>query len=126
MLSPAKGERQVTLLASGSEIAIALAAQQQLAAEGIGAAVVSLVSWELFGEQPESYRDEVLDQGAVRIGIEAAGGFGWERWLGAASESKGGAFVGMTSFGASAPAEKLYKHFGITAEAVVAAAKSRL
>jgi transketolase len=120
VLSPAKGVRRVTLLASGSEVSIALAAQQQLAAEGIGAAVVSLVSWELFGEQPACYRDEVLGKGTVRIGIEAAGGFGWERWLGA-----DGDFVGMKAFGASAPADRLYKHFGITAEAVVAAAKAR-
>ena len=120
VLSPAKGEAQVTLIASGSEVGIALAAQQQLAAQGIGAAVVSLISWELFGEQPENYRNEVLGTG-VRIGIEAAIGFGWERWLGS-----NGAFIGMKSFGASAPAEQLYKHFGITAEAAVAAAKARL
>ena len=121
ILAPASGPRAVTLIASGSEVSIALAAQQQLEAEGIAATVVSLVSWELFAQQPQHYRDEVLGPGALRVGIEAAGSFGWERWLG-----KDGAFVGMTSFGASAPAEKLYKHFGITAEAVVAAVKARL
>jgi len=121
ILAPASGPRAVTLIASGSEIAIALAAKQQLEAGGIPATVVSLVSWELFAQQPQHYRDEVLGPGALRIGIEAAGGFGWERWL-----APDGAFVGMNSFGASAPADQLYKHFGITAEAVVAAVKARL
>jgi transketolase len=121
ILAPASRPRAVTLLASGSEVAIALAAQKQLEGEGIAATVVSLVSWELFGEQPQHYRDEVLGPGTLRIGIEAAGGFGWERWLGT-----DGAFVGMRSFGASAPAPELYQHFGVTPEAVVRAVKARL
>jgi transketolase len=96
-------------------------AKALLEAEGIATAVVSLVSWELFAEQPQHYRDEVLGPGTLHIGIEAAGPFGWERWIEA-----GGSFVGMRSFGASAPAGQLYKHFGITAEAVVATVKARL
>jgi transketolase len=121
ILAPAQGQRAVTLIASGSEVALAVEAKQQLEAEGIATAVVSLVSWELFAEQPQHYRDEVLGPGTLHIGIEAAAAFGWERWIEA-----GGGFVGMRSFGASAPAGQLYKHFGITAEAVVATVKARL
>jgi transketolase len=85
----------------------------------VRAAVVSMPSWELFAKQRPSYRRAVL--GATRlpkVAVEAASGFGWERWLGPK-----GAFVGMTGFGASAPAPDLYRHFGITAEAVAAAAR---
>ncbi len=121
ILAPAQGQRAVTLIASGSEVALAVEAKKQLEAEGIATAVVSLVSWELFAEQPQHYRDEVLGPGTLHIGIEAAAAFGWERWIEA-----GGGFVGMRSFGASAPAGQLYKHFGITAEAVVATVKARL
>ncbi len=114
----AGGERQVTLIGTGSETSIALAAQKLLAERGIRAAVVSLPCWELFEQQTASYRRAVL--GGPRIGkvaVEAALGFGWERHIGAK-----GAFIGMTGFGASAPAADLYRHFGITAEAVAAAA----
>jgi len=120
VIRPAEGTRKVTLMATGSEVEIAVAAREKLQAEGIGAAVVSLPSWELFEQQPESYRKEVLGDG-VRIAIEAAGGFGWDRYLG-----DKGAFIGMKGFGASAPIDELYKHFGITADAAVAAAKARL
>jgi transketolase len=120
VLLPADGGRKVTLIATGSEVSIAVEARAKLQADGIGAAVVSLPCWELFDGQPPAYRDEVLGNG-VRIGIEAAGSFGWERYLGA-----DGCFVGMSGFGASAPAADLYKHFGITADAVVKAAKARL
>ena len=120
VIRPAEGDRKVTLIASGSEVEIAVAAREKLQAEGIGTAVVSLPCWELFDQQPESYRKDVLGDG-VRVAIEAAGGFGWEKYLG-----DKGVFVGMKSFGASAPAPELYKQFGITAEAAVAAAKSRL
>ena len=106
-------DAKVTLIASGSEIELALNAQDQLAEKGITAKVVSLPCWELFDQQSESYRQEVLGDG-LRVGIEAALGFGWERYLG-----NDGIFVGMNGFGASAPAPDLYKHFGITAEAVV-------
>jgi transketolase len=120
VLAPAEGERRATLIATGSEVAIALEARAKLQAEGIGTAVASLPCWELFDRQPESYRAEVLGTGA-RVGVEAAAPFGWERYLGAR-----GTFVGMTTFGASAPYTDLYKHFGITAEAVVRAAKALL
>ncbi len=117
VLAEADGPRQVTLIATGTEVAIAMAARAQLAAEGIAAAVVSLPCWELFATQDEAYRNGVLG-GVPRIGIEAAVSMGWERWLG-----PDGVFIGMTGFGASAPFEDLYKEFGITAEAVAAAAR---
>ena len=82
--------------------------------------MVSLPCWELFSQQDEAYRAEVLGT-AFRVGVEAAGGFGWERWLG-----NDGIFIGMTDFGASAPYEDLYKHFGITPDAIVAAVHKRL
>ena len=119
MLAEAEGARQATIIATGSEVQIAMAAREKLAADGIAAAVVSLPCWEVFGQQDEAYRAEVLG-GAPRVGIEAASGFGWERWLGA-----DGTFIGMTGFGASASQEDLYAHFGITAEAVVAAVMRR-
>ncbi|HKO09161.1 MAG TPA: transketolase [Alphaproteobacteria bacterium] len=121
VLAPADGEQRVTLIASGSEVEVALAARGALAADGIGAAVVSMPCWELFDEAPAAYREEVLGRGSLRIGIEAGIGWGWERHLG-----PDGIFIGMRGFGASAPYGALYKHFGITAEAVVAAAKARL
>jgi transketolase len=120
VLAEAEGARQVTLIATGSEVAIAMDARAALAAEGIATAVVSLPCWELFAGQDAAYRAQVLGS-APRIGIEAACDFGWERWLG-----PDGVFIGMTGFGASAPFEDLYRHFGITAEAVVAAVKKRL
>jgi transketolase len=120
VIRPAKTARKATLIATGSEVSIAVEARETLEAQGIGAAVVSLPCWELFDEQPESYRREVLGDG-LRIGIEAAGGFGWERYLGG-----DGIFIGMKGFGASAPAPELYKHFGITAGAIVESVKSKL
>jgi transketolase len=116
------GERQVTLIGTGSEVQIAMKARELLAAEGIRAAVVSMPCWSLFDKQTAKYRKAVL--GAARlpkVAVEAGVEFGWERYLG----SKG-AFVGMTGFGASAPYADLYRHFGITAEAVAAAAKKLL
>jgi transketolase len=108
----------IRLIASGSEVQLALAAREQLAKDGLAAAVVSMPSWELFAKQDDAYRNEVMGgDGTVRVACEAASGFGWERWLGAR-----GAFVGMTGFGASGKATDLYKHFGITAEAIAAAA----
>jgi transketolase len=109
----------IRLIASGSEVQLALAARDLLAKDGLAAAVVSMPSWELFAGQGDTYRNEVMGgEGAVRVACEAAEGFGWERWLG----SKG-AFIGMRSFGASAKAADLYKHFGITAEAIAQAAR---
>jgi len=120
VLADADGPRQITLLATGSEVSIATAACNALAQDGIRAAVVSMPCWELFEKQSKQYQDAVL--GSVpRVAVEAAVQFGWERWLGAR-----GAFVGMTGFGASAPVEALYPHFGITPERVAAAARSLL
>ena len=120
VIRPAKSVRKATLIATGSEVSIAVEAREALEAQGIGTTVVSLPCWELFDEQPESYRREVLGDG-LRIGIEAASGFGWERYLGS-----DGIFIGMKGFGASAPAPELYKHFGITAAAIVDHVKARL
>jgi transketolase len=113
---------RVLLLGSGSELHLAAQARESLAAEGIGARVVSLPCWEVFEAQPEAYRQEVLPpQVTARVAVEAGVVQGWERWLGGT-----GAFVGMRGFGASAPAGALFQHFGITAEAVVQAAKAQL
>lgn len=109
----------IRLIASGSEVQLALAARDLLAADGLAAAVVSMPSWELFATQDDTYRAKVMGgDGTIRIACEAATGFGWERWLGPK-----GAFVGMKGFGASAKAPELYKHFGITAEAIAQAAR---
>jgi transketolase len=118
VLREADGPRDVTLIATGSEIEIALAAADLLAKDSIRATVVSAPCFELFTEQDEAYRADVL--GTVpRVGIEAAIRQGWDAML-----RPGDAFVGMTGFGASAPAGDLYRHFGITAEAAAAAART--
>ncbi|MFQ5467984.1 MAG: transketolase C-terminal domain-containing protein, partial [Kiloniellaceae bacterium] len=121
VLAPAEGAHRATLIATGSEVAIALEARRRLQDQGIGAAVVSMPCWELFDEQTSDYRDEVLGPGTVRVAIEAAVRMGWDRWIGPE-----GAFVGMAGFGASAPAKALYEHFGITPQAVVDAVEARL
>ena len=115
------GAPRVALLATGSEVSIAVEARAILEDEGIPTQVSSLPCWELFEEQPKSWRDAVLGGDAVRVGVEAACGLGWERHIGA-----DGAFVGMTGFGASAPHGDLYEHFGLTAEAVADAARAYL
>lgn len=120
VLEEASGPRRATLIATGSEVHLATAARAALEAEGIPTAVVSLPCWELFAIQDEGYRASVLGD-ALRVGIEAASPMGWDRWLGPE-----GIFIGMTGFGASAPAEELFRHFGITADALVAAVKRRL
>jgi transketolase len=120
-LAAADGEARVTLFASGTEVALALAARDTLQAEGVPTRVVSTPCWELFDKQPDAYKAQVIGRAPVRVAVEAAGSFGWTKFIG-----ENGAFVGMNGFGASAPAEKLFEHFGITAEAVVAAAKSKL
>jgi len=117
VLREADGARDVTLLATGSEIEIAVNAAEALGKDGIKAAVVSMPCWELFERQDESYRAKVLGE-APRVAVEAAVGFGWDKWTGS-----DGAFVGMSSFGASAPISDLYEYFGITADAVADAAK---
>jgi len=120
-LKAANGEAKVSLFATGTEVAIAVAAAAKLEAEGIATRVVSVPSFELFAKQPKAYQDAIIARGTVRIAVEAGLEMGWMRFIG-----EDGAFVGMTGFGASAPAEVLYEKFGITAEAVVEAAKQRL
>ena len=127
ILAEAEGKRQVILIATGSEVEIAMAAREALQAEGIGTRVVSMPSMELFAEQDEAYRKRVLPAGPVRVGVEAAVRQGWDRWLlGERGREKKAAFVGMSSFGASAPAGELYTHFGITSENIAATAKAML
>ncbi|MFO8127039.1 transketolase [Yoonia sp.] len=117
VLADATGKRQAILLATGSEVSIAMEARELLQAEGIGTRVVSMPCWELFEEQEESYRKRVLPGGPVRVAIEAGIRFGWDRWLfGERGKRDKSGFVGMHGFGASAPADRLYKEFGITAQ----------
>ena len=117
----AKGAAKVTLFGTGTELALALAAADVLESEGVPTRVVSVPCFELFFQQPKTYQDSVIGRGTVRVAIEAAVQQGWERFIG-----EDGAFIGMTGFGASAPAEVLYEKFGITSDAVVAAARARL
>ncbi len=119
ILSAEKSELQVILIASGSEVQHALAAQAELEGAGIGARVVSMPSWELFEAQSAEYREQVLPAACTkRVAMEAGSCFGWERYVGI-----GGRVLGMNEFGASAPAGQLMKHFGFTAENFIAAAK---
>lgn len=120
VLRETDGPRDVTLIATGSEVEIALDAAERLAAEGVAAAVVSAPCFELFARQDAGYRAGVLGT-APRVGVEAAIRQGWDAML----DPEDG-FIGMTGFGASAPAEELYAHFGITGEAVAEAAKKRI
>jgi len=121
VLSPASKPEKVVLLATGSEVEIALEAQKQLEADGIGARVVSMPCFSLFAAQPAKYQKDTLGGKLPKVAVEAGIRDGWDRWIGPE-----GGFVGMTGFGASAPYKALYKHFGITAEAVVKAAKERV
>ncbi|HTK36250.1 MAG TPA: transketolase [Caulobacteraceae bacterium] len=121
-LAPARsGAAKVTLFATGSEVSVALAARETLEARGIGTRVVSTPCWEIFDLQDIDYQVETIGVAPVRIAVEAAVRMGWERFIG-----EGGGFVGMEGFGASAPYEKLYAEFGITAESVVALALAKL
>ncbi|WP_425098674.1 transketolase [Tropicibacter sp. S64] len=127
VLAEAEGKRQAIIIATGSEVEIALAARDALQAEGIGTRVVSMPCMELFAAQDESYRRRVLPAGPVRVGVEAAVRQGWDRWLlGERGREQKADFVGMDSFGASAPAETLYEKFGITAENVASKVKALL
>lgn len=123
ILSEAEGgSPQVLLIATGSEVTMALEAQRRLSADGVAARVVSLPSFELFEDQTQEYRDGVLPPSVTaRVGIEAAIRQGWDRYVGA-----GGAFVGMTGFGASAPLKDLLEEFGLTVDSVVAESKRQL
>ena len=111
---------QAVLIGTGTELSLAVEAKALLEAQGIGARVVSMPCWELFDEQEQSYKDSVLPKDVVRSAIEAGSGLGWERYIG------DGPFVGMSSFGASGPANALYTHFGITSEAMAAAVAKRI
>ena len=115
------GEAKVTLFGTGTELALALKAAETLEAEGVATRVVSVPCFELFEQQDAAYQAAIIGRGTVRVAVEAAIKQGWERFIG-----EDGGFVGMTGFGASAPAEVLYEKFGVTAEAVVAAATARL
>ncbi|MBB6255288.1 transketolase [Nitrospirillum iridis] len=120
ILRETAGPRDATLLATGSEVALAVEAAERLATEGVAVAVVSMPCWDLFARQPAANRALVLGA-APRIGVEAAVRFGWDRWLG-----DQGAFIGMEGFGASGPAADLYRHFGITVDAIMAAVRARV
>jgi len=117
VLHDTDGRRDVTLLATGSEVALAVEAAEMLAADGIAAAVVSMPAWELFKQQPAAYRAAVLGE-APRVSVEAATRNDWDQWI-----TPEGGFVGMTGFGASAPGPELYEHFGITAAAIAETAR---
>jgi transketolase len=120
-LSPAKGKAQVSLFASGSEVSLCVTAQAELEKQGIAARVVSVPCLDLFLAQDASYRASIIGDAKVKIACEAAVRMGWDEVIGA-----DGIFTGMTGFGASAPYKDLYRHFGITAEALVAKAKAAL
>ena len=120
-IKPASGEAKATLFGTGTELALALKAAETLEAEGVPTRVVSVPCVELFEQQDAAYRASVIGRGTIRVAVEAAIKQGWEGFIG-----EDGAFIGMTGFGASAPAEVLYDKFGITADAVVAAVKARL
>ena len=127
VLAEAEGARQAILIATGSEVEIAMETRAALQAEGIGTRVVSMPCMELFAAQDEAYRRRVLPAGAVRVGIEAGVRQGWDRWLlGERGREAKAAFIGMSSFGASAPYDRLYKEFGITAEAAASAVRGML
>ncbi len=122
VLIDCQGTPQLILIAGGGELCFAMEAHQQLSAEGLRVRVVSFPSWDLFEAQPQAYRDSVLPPAVkARLGIEAGSPQGWDRYLGPVSEAN---FIGMWGYGASAPYEVLAKHFGFTAENVVAKAKA--
>jgi transketolase len=120
-LLPADGEARATLFGSGTELALAVAARDRLQAEGVPTRVVSVPCMELFAAQNAAYRREVIGAAPVRVAIEAGLRMGWDALIGG-----NGQFVGMTGFGASAPAPALYQHFGITPDAIVEAVRSAL
>ena len=120
-LVAANGDAQVSIFATGSEVEIAVAAQKALTEKGVKARVVSVPSFEMFARQDDAYRASVIGHASVKVGVEAAVRQGWDTLIG-----NDGIFVGMSSFGASAPYKELYAHFGITAEAIVEKAITRL
>ena len=128
ILEEAEGKREVILIASGSEVSLALTARDQLQKEGIGTRVVSMPCMELFEKQDEKYRKRILPGGRhVRIAIEAGIRDSWDKWLlGERGREATSGFIGMSSFGASAPADTLFNHYGITSEQIVRLAKSKI
>ncbi len=127
VLAEAENKRKAIIMASGSEVEVAMEAKALLEAEGIGARVVSMPCMELFEQQDEAYRKRVLPAGPVRVAVEAGVQQSWDKWLmGERGSYKKAAFVGMDSFGASAPAETLFEKFGITAADVAKAVKDLL
>jgi transketolase len=122
LIDPKDGAPQVIVIATGSEVSIALAAHEQLAASGVRSRVVSMPSWGLFDSQPKEYRDSVLPPAiTARVSVEAASPFGWERYVGLS-----GAIIGIDHFGASAPGPTVMREYGFTAEHIVEAAKAQL
>jgi transketolase len=116
------GQPDVILIGTGSEVSLCVAAYEQLKSEGMKARVVSMPSWELFDQQEQAYRDEVLPPAVTaRVAVEQASTFGWAHYVGPT-----GAIVGMTTFGASAPLKVLQKEFGFTKERVIEAARQQL
>jgi transketolase len=113
-LQAAEAPRQVVLIATGSEVSLAVEVRQALEDQGIGADVVSMPSWELFAEQAAAYRADLLPAGVLKVSIEAGVTLGWERHIGS-----DGLAIGLDRFGASAPAKDLFRHFGFTADAIV-------
>jgi len=120
-LAAATKPAQATIFATGTEVAIALAARDLLEADGIGTRVVSVPSFELFEQQPADYQEALIGETEVKAAVEAGVRMGWDRFIGS-----DGVFVGMSGFGASAPDKALYKHFGITPEDLAAAIKAKL
>jgi transketolase len=112
-LREASNDRKVVLLATGSEVHLAAEVADRLEADRIGADVVSMPCWELFEEQDEAYRNDILGQDVLRVSIEAGATLGWERYTGS-----DGLNFGIDRFGASAPAPKLFEYFGLTADAI--------
>ena len=121
VLRDSEDDAAVTIFASGSEVEIAVDAHKELTEAGIAARVVSVPSFELFEAQSDDYKAAVIGTSPVKIAVEAGIRMGWDRFIG-----NDGSFVGMSGFGASGPYKALYEHFGITADAVVAAAKEKL
>jgi transketolase len=112
----------VILIASGSEVALAVQAHEKLAADGVRSRVVSMPSWDIFDHQPREYRDSVLPPKVkARVAVEQASTLGWERYVG-----ESGRVIGMKTFGASAPLKELQKKFGFEPEKIIAAAKEQL
>ena len=120
-LVSAVADKRVVLLATGSEVQLAVEAAKALEAGGIGADVVSMPCWELFEAQDETYQGSLIPHDLLTVSIEAGTTFGWHKWTG-----RDGLNIGIDSFGLSAPAEELFKHFGLTAEAIVAKIKAKL